>query len=297
MADSSSDEETRIHRFKVVVLGDGAVGKTSLIMRFVDDNFAPSYKQTIGVDFFIKRIVLPGDVEVVLQIWDIGGQQLGSRMLSNYISGANALLFAYDISNLTSFRSLEDWYKMACGACGCELPSVFQAPSVAAPDVEKTNVEVESTAATDATKVNSGSTLPEKKKGPLKKMPYLALCANKSDLSHIREVKKDRAQKFALDGNLVQFEVSAKSGAGVGQMMTRIAADLAGVQLSKNELDAHTKIVKAEIVNHPAGERDAARDRGGGQPAGATSSSSVSSHHHSQQHQQQQKKKSGCSLQ
>ena len=57
----------------MIVLGDGAVGKTSLIMRFCEDNFKQSYKQTIGLDFFIKRVVLPGNVHVTLQIWDIGG--------------------------------------------------------------------------------------------------------------------------------------------------------------------------------------------------------------------------------
>lgn len=57
----------------MVVLGNGTVGKTSLIMRFCDDYFGKSYKQTIGVDFFVKRMELPGDVQVALQVWDIGG--------------------------------------------------------------------------------------------------------------------------------------------------------------------------------------------------------------------------------
>lgn len=46
---------------QVVILGDGAVGKTSITMRFCEDYFARQYKQTIGVDFFIKRVVLPGN--------------------------------------------------------------------------------------------------------------------------------------------------------------------------------------------------------------------------------------------
>ena len=50
----------------MVVLGNGTVGKTSLIMRFCDDYFGKSYKQTIGVDFFVKRMELPGDVQVAL---------------------------------------------------------------------------------------------------------------------------------------------------------------------------------------------------------------------------------------
>ena len=55
------------------MLGNGTVGKTSIILRFCEDYFARSYKQTIGVDFFVKRLEMPGNVQVALQVWDIGG--------------------------------------------------------------------------------------------------------------------------------------------------------------------------------------------------------------------------------
>jgi len=64
--ESSSEEDPENLQYKIVVLGNGTVGKTSLIMRFCEDYFARSYKQTIGVDFFVKRIELPGDVHVTL---------------------------------------------------------------------------------------------------------------------------------------------------------------------------------------------------------------------------------------
>ena len=57
----------------------------------------------------------PGDVEVVLQIWDIGGQSIGSKMLPNYIHGSHAVLFCYDITNYDSFANLEDWYRKVHG--------------------------------------------------------------------------------------------------------------------------------------------------------------------------------------
>jgi len=60
-------------QYKVVVLGNGTVGKTSTIMRFCEDYFARSYKQTIGVDFFVKRLEMPENISVALQVWDIGG--------------------------------------------------------------------------------------------------------------------------------------------------------------------------------------------------------------------------------
>lgn len=81
-------------------------------MRFCEDYFAAQYKQTIGVDFFIKTVVLPGDVHTALQIWDIGGQTIGSKMVTNYIYGAQAVLLCYDITNYQSFQNLDDWLSL-----------------------------------------------------------------------------------------------------------------------------------------------------------------------------------------
>ncbi|KAJ8611940.1 hypothetical protein CTAYLR_004371 [Chrysophaeum taylorii] len=108
----STDSEPRQKQLKVILLGDGAVGKTSIAQRFAGDGFAQTYKQTIGVDFFVKRIVLPGELHVTLQIWDIGGQSIGSKMLRNYVFGAHAVLLCYDMTNFESFANLEDWYKL-----------------------------------------------------------------------------------------------------------------------------------------------------------------------------------------
>ena len=126
--ENSSDDEPEQLQYKVILLGDGATGKTSIAMRFTDDHFAQQYKQTIGLDFFIKRLVLPGEVcccqrirgcwmslslthrsldlqvNVALQIWDIGGQTIGGKMIGNYIYGAQAVLLCYDITNYQSFQ-------------------------------------------------------------------------------------------------------------------------------------------------------------------------------------------------
>lgn len=60
MADSDDDSSLREHQLKVVLVGDGTAGKTSIITRFCQNNFDKSYNQTVGVDFFLRRIVLPG---------------------------------------------------------------------------------------------------------------------------------------------------------------------------------------------------------------------------------------------
>lgn len=107
---SDSEEEVPDKQLKIVIMGDGASGKTSLATRYSQEQFGKQYKQTIGLDFFLKRIVLPGNVNVALQVWDIGGQTLGGAMLENYVYGCQGALLVYDITNHNSFDNLEDWY-------------------------------------------------------------------------------------------------------------------------------------------------------------------------------------------
>ncbi|XP_049323740.1 ras-related protein Rab-28 isoform X3 [Astyanax mexicanus] len=109
---SDSEEESQDRQLKLVLVGDGASGKTSLATRFSQEAFGKQYKQTIGLDFFLKRITLPGNLNVTLQVWDIGGQTLGGKMLDKYVYGAQGVLLVYDITNSQSFENLEDWYSM-----------------------------------------------------------------------------------------------------------------------------------------------------------------------------------------
>ncbi|XP_048746564.2 ras-related protein Rab-28-like [Ostrea edulis] len=110
---SDSEDEAPDKQLKIIIMGDGASGKTSLATRYSQEQFGRNYKQTIGLDFFLKRIVLPGNIHVALQVWDIGGQTLGGKMLETYVFGSNGILLVYDITNLASFENVEDWYNCA----------------------------------------------------------------------------------------------------------------------------------------------------------------------------------------
>ncbi|KAL0030483.1 hypothetical protein WJX79_009060 [Trebouxia sp. C0005] len=105
---SDSEDEHEFLQYKLVILGDGAIGKTSLSLRFSEDKFLKSYKQTIGVDFFLKELTLPGDKRVAVQLWDIGGQTIASKMVSKYTYGAHAILLTYDVTNYQLFCFSQD---------------------------------------------------------------------------------------------------------------------------------------------------------------------------------------------
>lgn len=89
-----------------------SLGQTSIINRFCRENFGKAYEQTVGSDFYLRRMEIPGDVSVTLQIWDIGGQSLGSKMIDNYLENAHAIVLVYDLTSISSFQNLEDWLEL-----------------------------------------------------------------------------------------------------------------------------------------------------------------------------------------
>ncbi|TES93582.1 MAG: GTP-binding protein [Promethearchaeota archaeon] len=96
------------YTWKIMMLGDAAVGKTSLTLRFISGFFLDDLKLTIGVDFYSKTTTLK-EKKVKLQIWDFGGEQRFRFLLHQYCKGANAAFFLYDITNRLSLDHLPDW--------------------------------------------------------------------------------------------------------------------------------------------------------------------------------------------
>jgi small GTP-binding protein len=93
----------------LAVIGDGSVGKSSIISAFRTEGFIKVYKQTIGIDFHEKTLKIRGDIYVSLRVWDIGGQSINSKSLGQYLGPANAIFMMYDVTNPESFFNLEDW--------------------------------------------------------------------------------------------------------------------------------------------------------------------------------------------
>jgi Ras-related protein Rab-7A len=93
------------------IFGDGGVGKTTLVNRYITGKFSEDFKMTIGVDFYTKSIEIEG-IKVQLQIWDFGGEHQFKNLLPNYIIGASGGIFMYDISRFSSLTNLDDWLKV-----------------------------------------------------------------------------------------------------------------------------------------------------------------------------------------
>ena len=97
--------------FKILTVGDGSVGKTTLLQRYVEGLFKGSQDMTIGVNFYLKRLQYR-DFDIALQLWDFGGQNRFRFLLKKYVKGASGALLLFDLSNPVSIESADDWIKL-----------------------------------------------------------------------------------------------------------------------------------------------------------------------------------------
>ncbi|XP_071163021.1 ras-related protein Rab-6A isoform X2 [Mytilus edulis] len=95
-------------KFKLAFLGEAAVGKTSLITRFMYDSFDNTYQATIGIDFLSKTMYLE-DRTIRLQLWDTAGQERFRSLIPSYIRDSSVAVVVYDITNANSFQQTSKW--------------------------------------------------------------------------------------------------------------------------------------------------------------------------------------------
>lgn len=89
-------------------MGDGRVGKTSLVLRYTQNAFSPEYKQSLGASFAVKALDLQGQ-QAKLVIWDLGGQPTFHQVRRHYYIGAHGALLVFDLTSPATFMTLENW--------------------------------------------------------------------------------------------------------------------------------------------------------------------------------------------
>ena len=94
--------------FKVLLIGNSSVGKSSLLLRFVDNQWNDLFVPTIGVDFKIRTMEIDNK-NVKLQIWDTAGQERFKNITASYYRGAHGIFVVYDISDTESFKNINNW--------------------------------------------------------------------------------------------------------------------------------------------------------------------------------------------
>jgi len=104
---------------KVIVVGNGMVGKTSMITRFARGVMTDNYKKTIGTDFMEKEITVKSSGDTLkLMLWDTAGQEMFSQLTRNYYRGAGAVVYVFSTTDKESFKEIERWQSKVEAECG-----------------------------------------------------------------------------------------------------------------------------------------------------------------------------------
>lgn len=186
---SSIRSNLRQAQFKLVLLGESAVGKSSIVQRFVKNSFDEFRESTIGAAFLTQSIKLSNadllnnniklddndneGIIIKFEIWDTAGQERYRSLASMYYRNAQAAIVVYDITQPESLDKAKYWIN--------ELQ-------------KQTNNDI-----------------------------LIALVGNKLDLENERKISKESAESFANDLGLLYFEVSAKSGENIQTLFKQIA--------------------------------------------------------------------------
>ncbi|MFX1446163.1 MAG: GTP-binding protein [Promethearchaeota archaeon] len=101
--------------YKVCVVGDGGVGKTSLVRKSVNNTFSENYIMTIGSNFSVKSVELPEypNYDIKLSVWDLAGQEHFKVVRPPFYKGAKAIIYVYDLTRISSFSNILNWKKEA----------------------------------------------------------------------------------------------------------------------------------------------------------------------------------------
>ncbi|KAF9240918.1 GTP-binding protein ypt5 [Melanogaster broomeanus] len=209
MADAASGSVDRSVQVKLVLLGEAAVGKSSVVLRFVNNEFQANKEPTIGAAFLTQKCRLEDRV-LRYEIWDTAGQERFHSLAPMYYRNAQAAVVVYDVTKASSLEKAKSWVKelqrqanpnivIALAGNKVDLVQPSPSPSGATAGSESEDEADDATATPgDAPSPGGGE-------------------------ESLRQVPREEAQAYATEAGLLFFETSAKSGEGVVEIFTEIA--------------------------------------------------------------------------
>ncbi|CAM9271044.1 unnamed protein product [Ectocarpus sp. 6 AP-2014] len=211
--------DSRSREVKVVLLGDTGVGKSSLVHRFVTNNFKPYSESTIGASFMSKMIMVDGS-PMKFQIWDTAGQEKYHSLAPMYYRGAGAAIVVYDITKMHSFRTLKEWIN--------ELQA--QGPQDIAIAVAGNKRDLESQRTPSCSICDAWSPPRAHSVSPLPTPPPVRLGPYSLSRRHAcrrpQEVESSMAQAYADEIGAMFVETSAKDATHVQDMFVELSKRL-----------------------------------------------------------------------
>ncbi len=98
------------YTLKIIVIGEPAVGKTSLVKKFITGQFTKDYRSSIGTNIFTKELKLEKNIDIKIQLWDIAGQERWISMRPSYYSGAKGIIIVGDLTRRNTFDQIEKFW-------------------------------------------------------------------------------------------------------------------------------------------------------------------------------------------
>ena len=126
--------------YKVIIVGDTAVGKSNILSRYVKDEFSSNSKSTVGVELGIKFLKIK-NTKTKIQIWDTAGQERYRAITSSYFKGSNGCFIVYDITNEASFNNIENWYEQIQKETSKDIPILLVGNKCDLEDERKVPIE------------------------------------------------------------------------------------------------------------------------------------------------------------
>lgn len=121
MTTTNNPPQPTQYNFKVVLLGEGCVGKTSIVLRYVEDKFNLQHISTLQASFLTKKVNLDNGNKVQLNIWDTAGQERFHALGPIYYRGSHGAILVYDITDQDSFQKVKNWVKELKRMLGSEI--------------------------------------------------------------------------------------------------------------------------------------------------------------------------------
>lgn len=196
---SPSLPSPKLVQVKLVLLGEAAVGKSSLVLRFVNNEFTENKEPTIGAAFLTQKI-RQDDRVIKFEIWDTAGQERFHSLAPMYYRNAQAAVVVYDVTKTSSLDKAKSWVKELQRQAN---PNIVIALAGNKIDLVQDNEE------NDEDLTDDGKTNAEE--------------ARAAKNEEARAVKTEEAKAYALEAGLLFFETSAKRGEGVQEVFTEIA--------------------------------------------------------------------------
>lgn len=209
----------RAVQVKLVLLGEAAVGKSSLVLRFVSNDFNDNTSPTIGAAFLTQKCRLENRV-VKFEIWDTAGQERFHSLAPMYYRNAAAAVVVYDITKSASLEKAKAWVKELQRQANPNIVIALVGNKVDLVDAASSS-EPESAPATEAeAEVDEA----ERSEDDATPPPPSARSERPVDGEDaVRQVSYEEASSYAQECGLLFFEASAKTGVNVGEVFTEIA--------------------------------------------------------------------------